>query len=73
VREEAGAMRVIANGKPRDAEEGFTVADFILSLGSDPRYVIVELNGEALPRGRFGDMRLAEDDRIEIVKAVAGG
>jgi len=66
-------MRVIANGKSRLAEEGWTVADFIRSFGSDPRYVIVELNGEPLARGRFGEMRLEENDRIEVIKAVAGG
>jgi len=73
VRREGETIRVIANGKSRDAGEGLTVADFILSLGSDPRYVVVELNGEALPRDRFGEMRLAQDDRIEVVRAVAGG
>ena len=66
-------MRVTANGRPRIAEAGWTVADFIRSLGSDPRYVMVELNGEALPRSSFGETRLAEDDRIEVVRAVAGG
>ncbi len=66
-------MRVIANGKPRPIEEGWTVADFITSLGSDPRYVIVELNGEALERNRFAEVLMADDDRIEVVRAVAGG
>lgn len=66
-------MRVIANGKPCPIEEDWTVADFILSLGSDPKYVIVELNGEALERSRFAEVRMAEDDRIEVVRAVAGG
>ena len=66
-------MRVIANGKERPIEDGCTVAEFIRSLGSDPKYVIVELNGEALERSRFEEVRMAEDDRIEIVRAVAGG
>lgn len=66
-------MRVIANGKPRPIEEGWTVADFIRSLGSDPKYVIVELNGDALDRSRFAEVRMAEGDRIEVVRAVAGG
>jgi len=66
-------VRVIANGKERPSEDGATVAEFIRSLGSDPKYVIVELNGEALERSRFEEVRMAEYDRIEIVRAVAGG
>ena len=66
-------MQVIANGKSRPIEDGWTVADFIRSLGSDPRYVIVELNGEALDRNRFAEVRMADEDRIEVVRAVAGG
>ena len=66
-------MRVIANGKERPIEDGWTVAEFIRSLGSDPKYVIVELNGEALERDRFEELRMVENDRIEIVRAVAGG
>jgi len=66
-------VRVIANGKERPIEDGWTVAEFIRSLGSDPKYVIVELNGEALERDRFEELRMVENDRIEIVRAVAGG
>jgi sulfur carrier protein len=66
-------MQVIANGKSRPIEDGWTVADFIRSLGSDPRYVIVELNGEALDRNRFTEVRMVAEDRIEVVRAVAGG
>lgn len=66
-------MKVVANGRERPVDPEWTVGEFIESLGLDPRFVIVELNGEALERGRFGDVGLAEGDRIEVVRAVAGG
>jgi sulfur carrier protein len=50
-----------------------TVADFIRSRDLDPRYVVVERNGEALERARYAEVRLAEGDRLELVRAVAGG
>lgn len=66
-------MKVLANGRERSAAYGCSVSDFVRELGLDPRFVIIELNGEALERGRFDAAQLAEGDRIEIVKAVAGG
>ena len=49
------------------------MSEFVRELGLDPRFVIIELNGDALERARFEQVRLADGDRIEIVKAVAGG
>ena len=66
-------MNVFVNGKPRDAEESGTVASLIRMVGLDPRFVIVEHNGEALDRARFDDTVLEEGDRLELVRAVAGG
>lgn len=66
-------MKIIANGRERPVDAGWSVAEFIESLGMDPRFVIIELNGEALERARFSEIRLAEGDRIEVVRAVAGG
>ena len=66
-------MRILANGRERSAADGCSVADFVRELGLDPRYVIIELNGEALQREYFEASLLTEGDRVEIVKAVAGG
>ena len=66
-------MHVIANGKPYEVETGTTVAGFIRLRGFDPRYVVVEHNGEALERARYEEIRLQEGDRLELVRAVAGG
>ncbi|MEX0833891.1 MAG: sulfur carrier protein ThiS [Actinomycetota bacterium] len=69
----AGRMEVVANGKPRAMEPGWTVEDLIKSLGLDPRFVIVEHNGEAMERKRYAEVSLSMGDRIELVRAVAGG
>jgi thiamine biosynthesis protein ThiS len=65
-------MRVVANGRAYDVERGTTVDGFIRSRGLDPTFVVVERNGEALERARY-DLELADDDRLELVRAVAGG
>lgn len=69
----ADRMEVVTNGKPTAVEPGWTVEDLIKSLDLDPRFVIVEHNGEAVERKLYAEVRLSIGDRIELVRAVAGG
>ena len=64
---------VTANGRAFDVPVTATVADFIRLRGMDPRFVIVEHNGEALERARYDRVVLVDGDRLELVRAVAGG
>jgi sulfur carrier protein len=66
-------MRVLANGKPYEVTAETTVASFIRARELDPRWVVVELNGEPLERARYDEVKLSEGDRLELVRAVAGG
>jgi thiamine biosynthesis protein ThiS len=66
-------MRITANGEDFDVQDGASVADFIRSRDLDPRYVVVERNGQPLERKRYEELGLAEGDRLELVRAVAGG
>jgi thiamine biosynthesis protein ThiS len=65
-------MQVTANGRPYDIAPATTVEGFIRLRELDPGLVVVELNGEALERARY-DTTLADGDRLELVRAVAGG
>ena len=65
-------MRVTANGEQLEVPEG-TIAEFIRGRGLDARFVIVERNGEPLERSKYDSVRIEEGDRIELVRAVAGG
>jgi sulfur carrier protein len=67
------SITVLANGKPYAIEPGTTVARFIGRRALDPRHVVVELNGEPLARGKYGELELEDGDRLELVRAVAGG
>jgi len=66
-------MDVIANGKTRTLKPGATLGGLLRTLGLDPRFVIVEHNGEAIERARYAELQLSDGDRLELVKAVAGG
>lgn len=66
-------MEVVVNGRTRALPEGTTVARLIELLGLGSRNVVVERNGEPVERDRFGDVELAPDDVVEVVRAVQGG
>ena len=66
-------MRVVANGRAFEISGPTSVAAFIRDRDLDPRFVVVERNGEPLERTRYEDVLLADGDRLELVRAVAGG
>jgi thiamine biosynthesis protein ThiS len=65
--------RVIANGRPVEAALPCTIEAFLTAQNLPLRSVVVEHNGEAVAPSEFARRTLAEDDRLEIVKIVAGG
>jgi thiamine biosynthesis protein ThiS len=64
---------VIANGRKKDAALPCSIEQFLMDNTLLPRSVVVELNGEAVAPSQFSRRLLAEGDRLEIVKIVAGG
>ncbi|MFH1022220.1 MAG: sulfur carrier protein ThiS [Planctomycetota bacterium] len=64
---------LMLNGAPREVPDGTTVLTLLTSLNLHPRRVVVELNGEPLLRDRYADTPLKTGDKLEIVRAVAGG
>jgi len=66
-------LRVTANGDAVELGDGATVDELLAQLGLGGRWVLVERNGEALNRRDLATTVLAEGDRLELVRAVAGG
>ena len=66
-------MRVVANGDPVELADGSTVDDLLVALELGGKWVVVERNREPVARADLATTVLAEGDRIERVRAVAGG
>jgi thiamine biosynthesis protein ThiS len=64
---------VIANGQTLTAALPCSVETFLVAQNQLPKSVVVELNGEALAPSEFASRILVENDRLEIVRIVAGG
>ena len=69
----AGMNSVLSNGQRVPATFPCTLLQFLVERDLLPRSVVVELNGEAVAPSEFSERRLQPDDRLEIVRIVAGG
>lgn len=65
-------MELTINGK-RESGEFSTVLALLEARGHAPQAVVVELNGEILPRTAYAERSLADGDSLEIVQFVGGG
>jgi sulfur carrier protein len=65
--------RVTINGVERTVPAGSTIGDFLADRGYKVTMVLVERNGEIIPRDQCADTAIREGDRLEIVHAVGGG
>jgi len=66
-------MEVVVNGETKQMEAGTSLAAMIEAMGLDRRYLVVEYNGQPLAREALDEVTLAEGDRLELVRPVAGG
>ena len=66
-------MQLTVNGRPAEVAEGTTLPELVESLGLRVGSVVVEHNGTALLRSELAAVQLADGDRLELVRAVAGG
>ena len=67
-------MKVMLNGLPHSFEPPpATIAELVRALNLEGKRIAVEMNGEIVPRSRYGDTRVAAGDRLEVVAAVGGG
>jgi sulfur carrier protein len=66
-------MVVIANGDRVELADGATVGDLLVALALGRKWVLVERNGEPVARAEVDVTALRDGDRLELVRAVAGG
>ena len=52
---------------------GKTVAEYLATTSYSLERVAVELNGEIVPKAKYGEAVLADGDSVEVVSFVGGG
>jgi sulfur carrier protein len=66
-------MRITVNGKGMDVSDGLSVDGLLAELGVPRQYTAVAVNRDVTPRSAYATTRLAEGDRVEIVRPMGGG
>lgn len=66
-------IEIILNGKTLGVDKGISVEELIQKLGLNSKWVVVELNQEALMRKDYAKTLLRKNDKVELVRAVSGG
>jgi thiamine biosynthesis protein ThiS len=66
-------MNVWVNGERAELNGLTTVAELARHYGLQPNSVLIEHNAVALRQREWPQQSLAEGDRIEFVRVVAGG
>jgi len=66
-------LTIQLNGEPKDFEAPLTVADLIRRIELHVSAVAVAVNSEIVPRSEFPTFSVNDRDRVEIIRAVAGG
>ncbi len=66
-------ISITVNGERREIEGPTTIAGFLENHGLHDRIVVVEHNGEIVPRHQYSEVILADGQTLEIVQMMAGG
>ncbi len=66
-------IQINVNGEKKECPAGTSVSELLESLNIDKRYVAVEVNLKVIPRTQLSEIKLQENDSLEIVTFVGGG
>ena len=66
-------IEVRLNGDPIQCPVGLSLLQLLELRGYKPQLVVVEFNGEILPRARWADQPVREADGVEVVTIGGGG
>ncbi|WP_448588162.1 sulfur carrier protein ThiS [Thermocrinis sp.] len=68
-------MKLYVNGEQLEVPEGITVEELLKITNVKVREVgfAVSVNEEIVSKSKYGEFKLSEGDRVEIVHLVGGG
>ncbi len=68
-------MKISVNGVVKEFNINASMVDIVIAelSGKEPKGIAVALNDTIVPKSKWSETILKENDRIEIVHAVQGG
>ncbi len=66
-------MTITVNGETREVEPNVTIEQLLEQIGAPHRGIAVAKNDTVIRREHYSTQHVRDGDRIEIIRAVAGG
>jgi thiamine biosynthesis protein ThiS len=66
-------MKVFVNDKEVETKEGILLSDFVEEQGFLPNGTAVALGSRVVPKPKWSETVLNENDKITVIQAVCGG
>lgn len=66
-------MKIVLNGKVVEVEKGLSVAELVAQKNFSPNMVIIEHNQQLLKKDVWPQIKLQNNDKLEIFQLVGGG
>ncbi len=66
-------MKASINGSEQELPDGMTVSQLLVRVQAPPKGIAVAKNDCVVRRSAYDEELVREGDRIEIIKAAAGG
>ena len=66
-------MNIILNNTINEVHENITIEELLLLNDIKSKYIAVEINKKIIPKSKYKEYQLCEDDKVEIITAIGGG
>lgn len=66
-------MNITLNGENIAFDRSLNVVELIEHYKLNPKTIVIELNGDILEKGKYGETQVNDNDKIEMVVFVGGG
>ena len=66
-------MDLKINGKPQTIDNAINLLNLVERQGLNKERIVIEYNYEVIPKEKWPEVTLSENDNIEIVSFVGGG
>ncbi|AGF47383.1 sulfur carrier protein ThiS [Candidatus Kinetoplastidibacterium crithidiae] len=66
-------MKIQLNGKELNIQNNISILELLSSLQHDNKKIAIELNSNIIPKHKYNETFLKNEDVVEIVSAIGGG
>ena len=66
-------MNIILNNTVNEVHENITIEELLILNNIRSKYIAVEINKRIIPKSKYKEYQLSEDDKVEIITAIGGG